>query len=260
MELFLLKIALPTLLIGGASLAARRWGAAVGGWLVGLPLTSGPVVLLLALVHGNAFAAHASNGILLGLVSGAVFSVVYALLARRAPWPLCWAGSWAAFVACTAVLDRFTVPLAASFVAAVAALAAALPLLPAVDHVGSQLRSPRWETPLRMLSAATIVVVLTAVAGTLGPRLSGLLTPFPVAATILTVFTHRLEGAPGAVRLLRGFMAGNFAFAAFFLIVATRLQPWGLAPTFAAAVGVACAVQLAALAIMHAKGAVSLGS
>jgi hypothetical protein len=48
MPLLALKFVLTPFLIGGASLAARRWGPATAGWLVGLPLTSGPVAAALA--------------------------------------------------------------------------------------------------------------------------------------------------------------------------------------------------------------------
>ena len=51
METLLLKLVLTPALIAAASLAARRWGQAVGGWLVGLPLTSGPVAVFIALEH-----------------------------------------------------------------------------------------------------------------------------------------------------------------------------------------------------------------
>ncbi|TAM74240.1 hypothetical protein EPN44_11685 [bacterium] len=251
MELLVIKVGLPTLLIGAASLAGRRWGSTVGGWLVGLPLTSGPIILLLTLEYGNAFAARAAHGIVLGLISTAAFAVTYALAARRSSWPWCWALSWAAFAACTAILNVITFSLAGSFLAALAALALALPLLPASEAPAAGVVAPSWETPLRMLAAAAIVVTLTGVAGGLGPRLSGLITPMPVAGTIMTVFTHRLEGAPSSVRLLRGFIAGNFAFAAFFLVVATRLVDWGLVPTFGVAVLAACVVQGAALLLLR---------
>lgn len=251
MELLVIKLGLPTLLIGSASLAARRWGSAIGGWLVGLPLTSGPVILFLTLQYGNAFAARAAHGIVLGLISTAAFCVVYAAIARRASWPWCWLGSWIAFAICTGALNGIAFSAAGSFLAAIAALAAALPFLPAGRGPFRQIEAPWWETPLRMLSTAAIVVVLTGVAGVLGPHLSGLVTPAPVAGTIMAVFTHRLEGAQAAVRLLRGFVAGNFAFAAFFLVIATRLTAWGLVPTFGAAILAACAVQGLALLFLR---------
>ena len=55
-----LKALLAPLLILLATLAGRRWGPGVGGWLAGLPLTSGPVSLILALEQGPEFAARAA--------------------------------------------------------------------------------------------------------------------------------------------------------------------------------------------------------
>lgn len=49
MESLALKLVLAPALIGAASLAGRRWGPAVSGWLVGLPLTSGPIAFFLRL-------------------------------------------------------------------------------------------------------------------------------------------------------------------------------------------------------------------
>ena len=52
--------------MAAATWAARRWGPAVGGWIVGLPLTSGPIAFFLALEHGPAFAARAALSTILG--------------------------------------------------------------------------------------------------------------------------------------------------------------------------------------------------
>lgn len=62
-----LKITLTPLLIAAASFAQRRWGGAVGGLIAGLPLTSAPVSVFLALEHGPAFAAHAATATMLGV-------------------------------------------------------------------------------------------------------------------------------------------------------------------------------------------------
>ena len=45
--MLLFKLLLTPVIIGLVSLAGRRWGPAVSGWLVGLPLTSAPVVLFM---------------------------------------------------------------------------------------------------------------------------------------------------------------------------------------------------------------------
>ena len=56
-----LKLVLTPLLIAAASLAQRKWGGLAGGLIAGLPLTSAPVSVFLALEHGPAFAAHAAG-------------------------------------------------------------------------------------------------------------------------------------------------------------------------------------------------------
>ena len=38
MPSLVLKLVLTPLLVGGASIAARRWGPSIGGWIVALPL------------------------------------------------------------------------------------------------------------------------------------------------------------------------------------------------------------------------------
>ena len=62
MDNLTLKLVLTPALIGTATLAGRRWGQSVGGWLVGLPLTTGPVAFFIALDHGAAFGAAAVVG------------------------------------------------------------------------------------------------------------------------------------------------------------------------------------------------------
>ncbi len=69
MDSLILKLVLTPVLIGAASLAGRRWGPAVSGWLVGLPLTSGPITFFLALSHGATFAAAAAVGTLTGTLT-----------------------------------------------------------------------------------------------------------------------------------------------------------------------------------------------
>jgi hypothetical protein len=75
--LLVLKLTLTPLFIGLVSLAGRRWGPAITGWLVGLPLTSGPVILFLAMERGEPFAAKAAKGAIMGLISVAAFCLVY---------------------------------------------------------------------------------------------------------------------------------------------------------------------------------------
>jgi hypothetical protein len=106
---------------------------------------------------------------------------------------------------------------------------------------------PRWDLPVRMLAATLIVGVLVAVAPALGPRFTGMLSPFPVYAAILTVFAHRGQGAPAAIGVLRGLLAGLFGFVGFFVVVAGSIERVGITVAFAVATLVALTAQLVSL-------------
>src|SRR5579864_3220159 len=131
MSVLLLKLLLTPLLVGLASWSGRRWGPVVGGWVVGLPLTSAPVAVILTAEHGTDFAATAALGILGGVASQAVFAVAYAQAARHRMWPIALVGGSAGFAASTAVLSRAPLPLAGMVAVAVAALLLGMRLLPA---------------------------------------------------------------------------------------------------------------------------------
>jgi hypothetical protein len=233
--LLIFKLLVTPLLIALLSLVGRRWGPAVSGWLVALPLTSAPVALFLALEQGTPFAARAAQGTLLGLISVAGFCLAYSWLSLALGWLMSILASWGVFFVLTALLEQVSAQLIVDFAAVIISLAVVLCLLPAGRAANSPTAPPRWETPLRMLVASAFVVALTGVAGLLGPQLSGLLTPFPVYATILAVFTHHFQGAAAARQLLRGVVSGSFTFAVFFLALSFLLANRGIAVAFSLA-------------------------
>jgi hypothetical protein len=228
----LLRLALTPALIAVATLVSRHWGPAVGGAVVGLPLTSGPVSLFLALDHGPAFAATAAVGTLLGLLSQAAFCLAFAWVGRRSGWALSAAAGVAAFAITTAALSHARPTVGVAFVAVSATLLAATWLVPAGPVARVASAPPRWDLPARMVLGAVIVGVLTGVAGLLGPRWTGLLSPFPVFALVLGSFTHHRDGSPAAAALLRGIVVGSVAHATMFALIAALLETHGLAVTY----------------------------
>src|SRR5262249_9420289 len=205
-DTLVLKLVLTPTLIGTASLAGRRWGPAVSGWLVGFPFTSAPVALFLALNEGVAFAATAAAGTMAGTISQAVFSVAYGWLARRGGWPLCLAGGWGAVALSPPPPLRFSGPLRPLSLVLRVSLAAALRLMPVPDtrRRASSTAVPRWDIAARMVVATTFVLLLTGIASALGPELTGLLSPFPLYAGILAAFGHHFHGPQAAIAVLRG--------------------------------------------------------
>jgi hypothetical protein len=106
------------------------------------------------------------------------------------------------------------------------------------------------EIGMRMLAGMTLMLALTALAHVLGPRLSGLLTVFPIATTILVAFAHRSDGGAFAVQLLRGLAGGLYCLAAFFIVLAFTLAALGIAPAFALASVAAVVTQAVVLRLV----------
>lgn len=245
MESLVLKLLLTPTLIGVASLAGRRWGSAVSGWLVGLPFTSGPIIFFLALNEGVSFARAAAVGTLMGALSQAAFCLAYGRLAPHIDWPAAILASSLLFLALTLALQPVSLPLVSLFIIVMLTLALAFRLMP--SRPGNMPLAtgapPAWDIPARMITATTFVLLLTGLASTLGPRLTGLLAPFPLYATILAVFAHQARGPHAAVDVLKGLLLGLFAFASFFLILAALIEPAGITSAFAAALAAALLVQ-----------------
>ena len=261
MGLVLLKLVLTPILIGAASVAGRRWGAFIGGWLIALPLTSGPVTFFIALDQGPAFAANVAVGSLLGVAAIAAFAVAYARAggatgAGRRPWRGRSPPSASSGLVAQPLVG---LPVALLLVLVLASLLAAVRALPRAGPDGGPGPAPAWEIPARMLIGTAIVLVLTAAADALGAGLSGVVAIFPTFAAILTVFAHRRDGFAQAVAVLRGLLTGLYGTACFFVILIVALPPLGVAGGFALALA-GCAVIQAAAAPVAAPARPSAGA
>src|SRR4029453_15046574 len=225
MDNLTLKLVATPALIGTATLVGRRWGQSIGGWLVGLPLTTRPVAFFIRPSAGAAFGGAAAAGSLGGAVAEAAFAVAYGRSASRSGWlPSLLAGSMA-YAAVAAVLQGLGLGPVLLFGVAVVALIVSLQLIPSESPGTASAPPPRWDVPARMVLATAVVLALTALAPRLGPTLSGLLATYPLFAAILTAFGHRLQGAGAAVSVLRGLLFGLFSFVAFCLVLALALVP-----------------------------------
>ena len=73
-NILLTKLLLGPGLVVAASLAGRRWGPAVSGILVAIPIVLGPILLIITIEHGEAFGADTATSSLLALVALAVYT------------------------------------------------------------------------------------------------------------------------------------------------------------------------------------------
>jgi len=251
MDIFILKLILAPVIIGSASLAGRKWGPAVSGWIIGLPLTSGPVVFFLALSHDAAFAANAAIGVISGGLSLVAYTLTYAWLATRFRWPVAMTGSLLVFFGFTAVLQNFTFPLVPIFLAVCAAILLGMVSMPRNNVELTDAQPGRWDIPIRIAIGTGFILLLTGAAPLIGPHLTGLLSTIPLYTTILTVFAHRHQGPAAAAHVLRGLLYGLLAFAGFFLTLNLLIEHAGIAVAFLSASAVTLVVQGASLWVLR---------
>lgn len=250
-----MKLTLAPGLVGATTLAGRRWGPRVAGWLGGLPVVVGPILLAFALERGSGFASRAAAGALLGLLSLNAFVLAYAWGARLVGWFWAVVLGWAAFGVATFLLDGVSVPAGVGLVVVLASFFLTSAALPR-GVAGVPVAAPQFDLVLRMSATAGLVLVLTAVAGVLGPRLSGLLAAFPVLATVLAAFTHAQDGPAAVAQFLRGLVTGLTAFAVFCFVAAVSLgADWGVAPAFLTASAAALLSHALTLLLRRARPA-----
>jgi len=227
------------------SLAGRRWGPAVAGWLAGLPVLTGPILFLLALENGPGFAAAAATVSLSAVFGAVAFILTYArVCARRSPLLSLLAGLviWS----CAAVLlTRLRLTNFISLGIALLALVIAPKLFPRISTPISTAALPKWELPLRLLAGAAITLAVTSLAAAIGPAWSGMFAVFPVITIVLSVFSHRASGPAFTTILLRAMIWGLYALTSFCLTLAVLLPQQGVTLSFVAAIAVAITVQWA---------------
>lgn len=235
------------------SLAGRRWGPAVAGWLAGLPVLTGPILFLLALEHGPGFAAAAATVSLAAVFGAVAFILTYArVCARRSPALslLCSLASWS----CAALLlTRLALTNSVSLGIALFALVIAPKLFPRITAPILTVTLPKWELPLRMLAGAAVTLGVTSLAAAIGPSWSGMLAVFPVITIVLSVFSHRASGPAFAATLLRAMIWGLYSLMSFCLALAVLLPQRSVSVSFVAATAVALAVQWGLKSHLHRR-------
>ncbi|GGV19940.1 hypothetical protein GCM10010495_38790 [Kitasatospora herbaricolor] len=247
--MLILKLLLAPALVVASSLAGRRWGPTLAGTLVALPIVAGPILFITWLEHGRDFAARAAGASLLGLVSLALFAVVFALLARTARaghWAVTLVLAWTVCLAADLVLSRLSVSPVLALGLSLAATACGAKALgrARAGEVPKAPPPPRWDLPARGTATALLVTALTTAASHLGPDLTGVLAPFPIGTSVVATFALAQGGAAVAEATLRGVLRGLVGFAAFCYLVAVLTGPLDGAAAFGIAVVCTLALQL----------------
>lgn len=230
--LVLLKLTLAPLLVAFATIVARRWGPKIGGIVVGLPLSTGPIFLFLAVDQGLGFADRACVGILLGLIGLAGFALIYTVASRYAGWSFSIIASAVTFFVVSAITSRLMLGgVVGAGLGAYTALLLAASLIRRPRLGARRPGSPWWDIWFRMTAAAALTLAITTAAERLGPTHSGIVGTYPVVTTVIMTFTHRQFGREVAIAMLRGTVLSWIGFVSCFVVIGLTIKPYGLGPS-----------------------------
>jgi hypothetical protein len=224
-----------------ASLAARRWGHAVSGYLGGFPMIGGPITLYLAIDLGPEFAARSALVTMAAVAGQSAHMLAFSFAGRAAGAVAGLLAGWAAFAAVSAGVGLAPLTPMWALAIAVAGLAAMSRLLPRPAKATALPAIPPAELWLRLGAALALAAAILFGASALGPTVSGILLSMPVTGSIMPPFTLALYGPDALARLQRGFITGLSGFIAFFFTVSAALVPLGTVAAFSLATAAAVA-------------------
>jgi hypothetical protein len=248
--LLALKLLLVPALLAVISMAGKRWGPGVAGWLAGFPSLTGPILFFLALERGAGFTTQAAVLSLSCVFSALAFGITYAWACRRLNWFGSLACAFAAWTLAVLLLAQLPLTAVGSLAVSLLTLFIAPRLFPRAQGPWGAHALPAQELLLRMAAGAVMVLGVTAAAEALGSVWTGLFAAFPVMSTVLAVFSHRANGPGFAVALLRAMVGGFYAYITFCLCVALLLEHWSIAATYTFATVATVVVQGAARAVI----------
>jgi hypothetical protein len=205
-SLFFLKIIIAPVIVLSVSYLQRRFGDRFGGWLIGLPITTGPFIFIIALQEGIAFAGHTARGVLLGQIALIVYCLTYSYAALKFSWPIAITLGTLSCTATGLIVTSVKVSLWFSAPLLVITWLVAMKLWPRVEILTNRLDHPRWELPVRIAVTLVLLVSLTALAPHIGAKAAGALSTYPVVASVIGSFNHRRFGPTATVSTLRGLM------------------------------------------------------
>jgi uncharacterized membrane protein (GlpM family) len=213
--LLVLKLLLVPSFIGLISLAERRWGPTIAGWLAGLPAVAGPILFLLWLEKGAAFPRSATVYSLAAVAPVTAFAVVYAWSSRRWAWPVTTVLAYSMWLLFAVAIVMLPVGIFSAAAWAAVSLVIAPRVFPRQMSTPFIAQPPRSNTTARMLAGVVLSLFVTSMADIGGTRVSGVLSLFPVISGILAVSIHRNDGSAAAIAVLRGIASGLWSLAAF---------------------------------------------
>ena len=231
-----LKMAMTASVVVITSLAVERSGPFVGALIGSLPTAAGAAYTILALEHPPSFIAAGAVGSVAINAAVAIFAATYALLAQRHGLLVSLGGAgvlWFAMAAALRTIDW--TPLGAAAINVIV-FAVTIPLSWRFRASGGPVKfvRTRFDIPLRALTAAFVVAVVTAASSSIGSFASGMFALFPIILGSSIVIMHPRIGGQATASMLAHAQLPLIGLGLGFLAVHYLVAPIGVWPALGA--------------------------
>jgi hypothetical protein len=231
--ILLLKVTLVPIFIAAIAIIGRKYGAKMAGLLSGFPVIAAPLLFFIYFDQGAGFAFKAANSTLAGVISLASFCYVYAWLATRFSWFLSWLLSMLVYfliVTLLVMITRFQLSIHLYYIVTLILIfiyyrysPVVTPLNPFPENNDITAAS-NFEIAIRMSLAVLLVLLVTYSANWLGENFSGIFAVFPIAASVIAVFSHKNHGVNYALISLKAMQLGLISLLSFFYLLVILLH------------------------------------
>jgi len=220
--LLLYKIFVTMLAVLGLSFVAEKISVRLAGLLSGYPIGTAIILHFYGLEYGAEFAADAAIFNLCGLLASQCFAYTYYRVSQRTA---------SLFVTSTLALAGYLLPSLVVSQTSPTRLSALVIAISATTlfcilfrgNKAKQMVTPQaWSSRLvagRLIFTASLVLIVTEFADTVGPGWAGLFSAFPVALYPLVFLLHQEYGPETAQNILGNFPYGLWSVIAYALTV-----------------------------------------
>lgn len=242
--MLILKLTLVPIIIGLIALIGRYQGAKIAGLLSGLPVIGGPIIYFLYVEQGAAFANEATVATVGGVIALSSFCFSYAWLTIRFNWFFSLLIAFCVYFALATIFIALDLNVLTYFMLALVTLLVQIYFSPKHQESVSLTAASNVEIATRMLCAAALVIFVTYFARLLGAAYSGVLTAFPIAATVIAVFSYKNHSKFHAMDAMRSLKFGLLSLLFFFFTLSILISSFGFNSAFVVSILMALLVQL----------------
>jgi uncharacterized membrane protein (GlpM family) len=226
-----LKMLLTAAVVVVTSLLVERSGPFVGALIGSLPTAAGAAYLILAIQQPPSFIAASAIGSVTANGAIAIFAAVYAALAQRHGLFISLGTATLSWFAIAAVLRTVDWALPGAVAVNVAIYTVTIPLswrYRAAAPGPVKFRRTRLDIPMRALTAAVVVAVVTTASSSIGSFVSGMFAIFPIILGSSIVIMHPRIGGKLTASMLAHAQFPLIGLALGFIAVHYLVAPVGV--------------------------------